>query len=220
MASWVVIELDTSAPQVEFGEASGAEAGQFFTLPYTVDEPGVVRARVFPSEGSAVELTVESDRVEGLLPPSIVGGPATVRFDVEDEVGNATDYDFHFTIVSPVGPTIRPVQPSAPPRGTGAPRPLDEPELERVVRTRWRRPSSSTSITSSSTRSVRSTLRLQSRASIDRSSSVSSAWSRWSSSSSTRAGRYVEIAVRTSTSVSAGPRREGPEEEAILFGLW
>jgi hypothetical protein len=218
MASWVVIELDTTAPAVEFGTVSAAEAGQLFQAAYTLDEPELTRARLIPGEGSAVELEIHADRVEAVLPPSIVGGTAELRLETEDEVGNVGVHSLNVSVTSPIGPTIRPVQPSAPPRGT-APVPGPD-EAPRVVSSRWRRPSSSTSITSSSTRLVRSRLRLQSRASIDRSSSVSSAWSRWSSSSSTRAARYVEIAVRPSTRTSAGPRREGPEEEAILFGLW
>lgn len=218
MASWVTITLDTSAPAVEFGAIAGAEAGQLFQAAYSLDEGEVTRARLIPSEGPAVELDIFADHVEGVLPPSIVGGTAELRLDVEDEVLNTAARSMSVSVTSPIGPTIRPVQPSAPPRGTGPARQPDEEP--RVVSSRWRRPSSSTSITSSSTSVVRSALRLETTVLHERRVARRVSWSRWSSSSSTRAGAYVGIAVRTSTRAAAGPRRDGPEEEAMLFGLW
>lgn len=215
MPATFTLVVDLTAPQVDFGTPSAAEAGSLFSLPYTIDEPEVTRARLLPASGPAVELTIHADHVEAVLPPSIVGGPATVRLDTEDDVGNQATFDLAVTVLAPTAPPSgRPGPgPSFTPTGPPARRPE---RRESASASTWAVASSSTSRRASSTTT---SLRLQSRATPGVSSASSTTW-RWSSTSASSTRRNVEIAIATSTTSHRHRRRDSADEEAMLLGVW
>lgn len=217
MASHFLLELDTTAPAVEWGTVAGAEAGQLLQVAYTVDEPELVEAELVSAAGEHVTLSVLADRVEGYLPPTISGGEATLIATTRDEVDNEATVTIGIPILSPTGPPpsvprVGPgVRPSAPPA-----RRRDHPERRTV------RSSSRVRVTSRSTihrspivtRSrVESTSRSAVRAALEQRGRLET-----SSSSRLEVRVYPGTAVRTSSSHRVR-RREGPDEEALLLDL-
>lgn len=89
MTASFVLELDTRAPEVELGEATGTTGGEFLRIPYTTDEP-IERARLRTSDGRWFVMAVEVDELTVQLPPDTTQGPAAV--EVRDEVWNTHLY--------------------------------------------------------------------------------------------------------------------------------
>lgn len=135
MTASFTLTLDTHAPSVEFGEPTGATAGELLHLPYTADEP-LDAAELRLLDGRHLELTIGDDELTILLPPDTPAGAAAVW--VSDDVGNARTYSAAIALQGVPAPTPDPSSPPVP----GFPARRERP------RTR-------------STRRVRSTSRLQ-----------------------------------------------------------
>lgn len=105
LSSSFILRLDTAAPQITWGAATGTTAGELFRIAYTVDEPGVVSAGLELADGRVVTLTVHADRLEALLPADTPQGNATVRALVRDDVLNEAT---RTTVVSLTGGIVEP----------------------------------------------------------------------------------------------------------------
>lgn len=90
MPTWFVVALDTTAPQVTLGEPSGLEAGQLFTVPYTVDEPAEITAELRSPRGHSHVANVSSTEITYELPQNWQGGTSTLFVYATDDVGNTS----------------------------------------------------------------------------------------------------------------------------------
>lgn len=126
------LTLDTLAPDVVFGEATGTTAGEFLRIPYVSNEP-IEQARLRLPDGSYLAMGVAPDAFEVLLPHDANAGWAGV--EVRDDVWNARLYA---AVVQLQGVPLPP-PPSIEPAG-GLPRPARRrrpaPEPTRRVRRR------------------------------------------------------------------------------------
>lgn len=113
MSSSFTLVLDTRAPVVVFGAATGTTAGEFLRLPYVTDEP-LAEATLRLSNGRVLDLAIGADELTVLLPPDAADGLATIRW--RDDVGNADTALLYITgaIVEP--PPVPPPSPIPPPR--------------------------------------------------------------------------------------------------------
>lgn len=84
MSSSFVLELDTTAPSVSYGQATGAGPGQTLTVPYSSNEP-IARAVLHLSTGD-LELDVSQATLSVALPADAAGGPADIT--AYDALGN------------------------------------------------------------------------------------------------------------------------------------
>lgn len=85
MSSAFLLELDTRAPEVELGEATGTTGGEFLRVPYTTNEP-IERARLRTSDGRWFVMAVEADELTVQLPADTTQGWAAL--EIRDEVWN------------------------------------------------------------------------------------------------------------------------------------
>jgi hypothetical protein len=83
------IVLDTTPPVITWGTPTGTNAGELLQIPYTINEPFLLSAKVRDYGGTDIPLTIHPDRLEALLPVDLADGPALVSADVEDDVGNS-----------------------------------------------------------------------------------------------------------------------------------
>lgn len=174
----------------------------------------MVSARLEPSSGDPIALTVFEDRVMGYIPPGTYGGNATLRLTSEDELLNSAVFTLAVTILAPTGPS-----PSAPAgRGPGiTPTATPSRRAERhTARSRSRIRVASVSNVETVTRTtspIRAHATSRARTQLATSSAI-----RARSSTRAHATIHVETPVRTYNAHHVR-RREGPDEEALLLGL-
>jgi hypothetical protein len=89
MTSTFRLVLDTHAPSVVWGGASGTTAGELLRIGYVADEP-LDTATLILADARRLPLAVLPDHVEVLLPPDAPDGQVSV--EVIDDVGNARTY--------------------------------------------------------------------------------------------------------------------------------
>lgn len=89
MTSTFRLTLDTHAPSVVWGGASGTTAGELLRVAYVSDEP-LEYAALILGDGRRLTLTVLPDHVEVLLPPDAPDGWAAI--EVRDDVDNRRTY--------------------------------------------------------------------------------------------------------------------------------
>lgn len=103
MSAFTTITLDTTPPAVSFGEPSGTNAGDFFSIPYLLDEPEAITAQLRLADNTVLALEVGEDTLSVLLPVDTVNGNA--RISVRDDVGNpATKIVFISGVIPPPPP--------------------------------------------------------------------------------------------------------------------
>ena len=78
MSAHVVVTLDTAAPEVTFGEPEGT-AGTTVTVPYSLDEPAALSARLVDVTGQVIPLSLHADEVTGSVVTAI---PGLARLDI------------------------------------------------------------------------------------------------------------------------------------------
>lgn len=213
MTDFFTLLLDTTPPSVEFGDAGGTNAGDFFQIAYTSDEP-LEWATLIDAGGQRLPLAVGDTTLSALLPPTIHDGWATIEW--ADDVGNEARHAAVVRITSAVVPPPTDV----PPKPGGPPRPDKRPIRRRltarstiVVSTRARRRVVRLSHVSRQAATVvtRSTRRAELHRQVDlaavRSHSAIRVRSQWTTASATVAS---EAAIR---------RRDDPTIEAFLLDL-
>lgn len=115
MASWFYLELetgpayelelDTTPPVITWGTPSGALAGSLLSVPYTINEPQILTAKLVDSQGQEMALTVGPANISGLVPAFFYEGTAQIIAHVKDEVYNETFRVLPFQLVGvPVEP--------------------------------------------------------------------------------------------------------------------
>lgn len=83
-----VIDLDSAAPVIAWGPATGLTAGELLQIAYEIDEPEVIGAELTLVGGTVLTMTVASDRLTVLLPYDAPAGLATISAYVRDAAGN------------------------------------------------------------------------------------------------------------------------------------
>jgi hypothetical protein len=122
--------VDTEAPNVVFGPATGTTAGEFFQIQYTSDEP-LAGAELILADGRSLTLAVRPGTLEVLLPPDTADGWAAIK--VWDAAGNERTYPaVVFLTGLPVVPPVGPIPAGGRPR-----RARPEPQ-RRLIRRRSR----------------------------------------------------------------------------------
>lgn len=87
MSSYVLIELDTTPPQITWG--SPIFIGHQMEVPYTVDEPEILAAELFiPSAGLTIPVTIEPDKFVITLPQMQSVASGILRAYTIDDVLN------------------------------------------------------------------------------------------------------------------------------------
>jgi hypothetical protein len=72
--SYVLLDLDTTAPVVTWGPVTGAVASEELTAPYTLDEPSLISATVTLADARVLPMVVAADRLTVLPPRRHAGG--------------------------------------------------------------------------------------------------------------------------------------------------
>lgn len=90
MSASLVLTLDTTAPEVTWGGASGASAGETLAVLYTATEP-LAAAKLKLADGRVLDLEVQDLAVVVPLPAGTPAGPAAIT--VFDDVGNSRLYE-------------------------------------------------------------------------------------------------------------------------------
>lgn len=126
MSDFFHLLLDTTPPRVEFGDAGGTTAGEFFQIAYTSDEP-LALATLIDAGRQRFVLAVGEDTLSVVLPPTTYDGWATIEW--ADDVGNADRQTAVVRITSAVVPP--PVD--VPPKPGGPPRPDKRPIRRRLT---------------------------------------------------------------------------------------
>lgn len=109
-----LLTVDTTAPVVTWGEATGAVAGAGFSIPYTLDEPTaqIASATLTLADARELALTDNGSSLAVALPPDTPEGNATVTANVTDDVGNTAQrtHVVYLTgaVVVPEEPTVTP----------------------------------------------------------------------------------------------------------------
>ncbi len=86
--SWVQIQLDTTAPQIVWGIVGEPSPGSSFSAAYTIDEPGVVSAKIVDINGLEHSLDVGPDALTTASIPSGFELPAQIYALVRDDLNN------------------------------------------------------------------------------------------------------------------------------------
>jgi hypothetical protein len=212
VSSWTVIELDTTPPDVTWGQETGAVISEELVVPYSTNEP-LATARLELTDGRRLTMVIEADRLTITLPDDVPEGFHTIR--VADDVGNATTHPIY---ISGVIPTEPPVVGFQPPTGGGLPEGARAHELELRSRARLRA-SYATTVVVSSTRTVglarsRWTIGEPGRDFASR-ARLAVAWSATTTLPSSTSS------VRLSSALSVTKRPEGPgaEDELLLLDI-
>jgi hypothetical protein len=124
VTSWTVVELDTTPPDVTWGQETGAVISEELVVPYSTNEP-LATARLELTDGRRLTMVIEADRLTITLPDDVPEGFHTIR--VADDVGNATTHPIY---ISGVIPTEPPVVGYQPPTGGGLPAAARAHEIE------------------------------------------------------------------------------------------
>lgn len=210
-----LLRLDTTAPQITWGAQTGTNAGELLQLGYTLDEPGIVSARLELADGRILPLTDTGLTLEAQLPVDTPNGPATVRVVVRDDVDNQATRTRVVFLVGVV------VIPEGPPPAGGLPTPARRrarPDA-RVIRVRSSTPTSSSS-----------TLLVLERGKVG--IAVTTSGRRLSTSLTSASGVTPASRGRVTARRAEGPdstrtlgregtvtRRDGPTTEALLLDL-
>lgn len=96
--AWFVLELDTTAPQLNLGPPQGTTGGETLSIAYSASEQATVEAKLRSPNGMLVEMDVDDTTLSVPLPADIPGGNYRVIINAVDTVGNARGYDVTFTI--------------------------------------------------------------------------------------------------------------------------
>lgn len=82
------LALDTHAPQVTWGIATGVEPGETFAQPYTLNEPAIQSATIRLVDGRVLTMTVGGSELTVDLPLDSYAGNAKISAVVRDDVWN------------------------------------------------------------------------------------------------------------------------------------
>lgn len=213
MTSTFRLALDTHAPSVVWGGATGATAGELLRVPYVSDEP-LARAVVILGDGRRLTASVLADHIEVNLPPDAPDGFVSV--EVRDDVGNTRTY----AAVTPIAGVVVIVAPE-PPAAPGVPGP-------RRPRTR-REPEVRTAVVTSET-PVSTMVAVVSSSVVDSEPAVSTSTATVSARStiSTRSESATAVSIRVRRVVTSDSgrrlerealvrRRDSPDTELLLL---
>ncbi len=138
MASWfelelytgaeLELELDTTPPVITWGVPSGNVGGSELVVPYTINEPALLDAKLIPYQGAEIPLTISGTDLRANLPADIIGGTAQVVAHVKDEVWNETFRTLNVMIIG--APAVIPETEPAGGRPIGVYTPLLVPDEE------------------------------------------------------------------------------------------
>ncbi len=96
--SYFLLELDTTAPVVEFGTPTGLSAGQTLIVPYSVTEYGIFSADFVDALGKHMPMNIGPAELTLELPVDVPAGNSRVQVITLDEVGNSSTFDLAITI--------------------------------------------------------------------------------------------------------------------------
>jgi hypothetical protein len=132
------LTLRTHAPVITWGAIEGYVPGGAFSVAYSLDEPGIVAARLIDFDSVVFPLTIEPGHLTASLPDTVALGQATVEADVLDDVDNATTRTLTLAIQATIIPPVQPVQQvvSGLPRETPPLRPTTRKRSRSTVRVR------------------------------------------------------------------------------------
>lgn len=115
MTASFVLNLDTTAPVISWGDPSGADLGEVLTVPYIVNEPGVESATVTLADGRVLVMRVDADALRVPLPLDTPQGNAEVRATTIDDVDNEATYALVVALTGVI-PKTPPLIPAGIPR--------------------------------------------------------------------------------------------------------
>jgi hypothetical protein len=139
LPSHFVLTLDTRAPVLTWGAATGTTAGELLQVGYSLDEPALVSASIRFADGRTFALGDTGLTLEVLLPPDVPDGNATITALLRDDVLNETTETLVLYIASTVIlPEPEPPAPGFPARPRRRPRRLAPTVVATRSRTRAR----------------------------------------------------------------------------------
>lgn len=146
MAASFTLALDTHAPQVTWGEATGLGPGELLRVPFELDEPAMQSATVRLADGRVLTMVVSGSELQLELPTDTPAGDALVSAVVRDDVWNQAAVTTTVRLEGLILPDEPPppVQPVAP--GSPDPDRLRGPRRRLVERRSAARASSTTRV--------------------------------------------------------------------------
>jgi hypothetical protein len=88
MSTYFLLELDTTAPEVTFGDPEFD--GPTLVLPYALSEPGTIEAVLYTTGGESVTMITTPTELVA-VPPIMGRGVVTIRARARDDVWNEED---------------------------------------------------------------------------------------------------------------------------------
>lgn len=89
MTASFALELDTRPPQLTWGAAAGAQAGQTLTVAYGVDEPELLSADLALADGRVIAATIAAGSIQVAVPGDAPTGSGVLTAHTVDDVLNA-----------------------------------------------------------------------------------------------------------------------------------
>lgn len=100
MPAFTIVVLDTTAPSVTLGEVEHIPQGTMVSIPYEVDEAGILEALVVDNLQQEYEVTVTEDELQFIIPGEAGIGIATLTIVTQDDVLNERTQEFELRIIS------------------------------------------------------------------------------------------------------------------------
>lgn len=118
VSAYFNLTLDTHAPQVTWGEATGVGPGELLHVPFELDEPAMQSATIRLADGQVLTMAVVGSELQVELPLDTPDGNALISAIVRDDVWNqatvTSTVRLTGIILPPPPPPDQPVAPGHP----------------------------------------------------------------------------------------------------------